>query len=207
MAVAVEELTQDTVPEGGPFSDIKEEAGSLFDRMKAKRASAQKAVKAGEPKAPRDTKPRETKPKISATQAKTNHERRKKKITGIVGNIGLGVTVAALARPHSHFEIVDGVRVKTPDDLYMRDAKAIVDGSEVVGEQWATLADTNETVAKYIDALSTSSAWAGAIASLLVIAIPILANHGKIPQGMADYFTPEYIINLLDKAKEEVKDS
>lgn len=190
----------DTVPEGGFFSDVKEEAGSLFDRMKAKR-SRPKGETSATPRAPRaDTKPKPT--KLSAAAAKTAHDRRAKRVTGLVAKAGIGINLVAMARPHSVWVVEDGVRVKQFDSLYMDDAKAVMDGADFVGGQWATLADENEHVAKAIDAMTLGGSWTAALLSLLVIIIPILANHGVVPPMVGVQFSPESIKAMIGQATE-----
>lgn len=82
-------------------------------------------------------------------------DRRAERATGVVAMVG--VAVYAL-------------------DQY--DGQVILDGAPRLGESLAELAETNRSVAKAIDALSGTSAWAGVAVAVWAIAAPIARHHG-----------------------------
>lgn len=61
------------------------------------------------------------------------------------------------------------------------DAAAIRDHAADLGAAWAELAETNGTVAKWLDGLGQGNAWAGVLMAHLPLAMAIMANHAPAP--------------------------
>ncbi len=79
-----------------------------------------------------------------------------------------------------------GIARQSPQLAY--DGQVILAGAAGWAEAMQHLADENPNVAKVLDLLVTTSAWAEVTTATLAIAVPILASHGVLPAGAVDMF-------------------
>lgn len=87
--------------------------------------------------------------------------RRSQATTGVIATVGVAVSV-----------------------MNADDGKAILEGAPALGDALAELAETNRAVARALDTLSGTSAWAGVALAVYAIAAPIAVNHGMFGLGV-----------------------
>ena len=141
---------------------------------RAKRAAA-KSSKPTEPVKPAPAAAESTRPAPATEKAPparpvgrpTNKARRAQSTLGVISMVGVAV------RPFN-----------------AADSDAILNGADALAESLAEVAETNRTVAKALDAISGTSAWAGVALAVYAIAAPIAINHGVFGLGQPAPVTP-----------------
>jgi len=63
-----------------------------------------------------------------------------------------------------------------------QDGEIILKNAESLAFNWAALAEENASVKRVLNSLMETNAWSGAILATAAVAIPIMDNHGFIPE-------------------------
>lgn len=71
-------------------------------------------------------------------------------------------------------------RASNNPTLYV-DAQIVKAGTENFARSWAELSDQNQRVHVAVDAFISSAAWSTTLGSTVAIIVPILINHGLLP--------------------------
>lgn len=93
--------------------------------------------------------------------------KRAEKLTAMLGQVGVGVFI-----------------------INQRDGEIFLAGVPRLAEALAKLADQNPSIAKVIDSTVKVGAWADVALACSAIALPIMANHGMLPEGAALLVAP-----------------
>lgn len=146
--------TNDTKPNAAPSPESLEGYEPPVDGedQRAKRARKMRNRRRAE-KAAREAAPEQPASRPVGRPAKAS--KRADSVTGILSGVGIAVMA---------FEPNDGM--------------AIIEGAADLGQALSNLADKNAKVAKALDALNETSAWAEVAVAVGGIAVPILRNHG-----------------------------
>lgn len=62
------------------------------------------------------------------------------------------------------------------------DGEIILRNAESLAFNWAALAEENAAVKRVLNSLMETNAWSGALLATAAVAIPIMDNHGYIPE-------------------------
>jgi hypothetical protein len=68
------------------------------------------------------------------------------------------------------------------------DGEVIRDNAAALAEAWYKVSQTNATVKRILQSMTETGAWSGAVMSTAAIAIPIMQNHGAIPDSVPHPF-------------------
>lgn len=68
--------------------------------------------------------------------------------------------------------------------VHAGDGQAILAGAENLAGALDNLAQENDAVKRALEAALTGSAWGGVIIATAAIALPIMANHGMVPEQL-----------------------
>jgi hypothetical protein len=68
------------------------------------------------------------------------------------------------------------------------DGEVIRDNAASLAEAWYKVSQTNATVKRILQSMTETGAWSGAVMSTAAIAIPIMQNHGAIPDSVPHPF-------------------
>lgn len=117
------------------------------------------AKKAAAPK--RDRKPR-------GPGRPSNSEKRTQRLAEQISSIGL---------------VLAGLGAVRQSEPLAADAESVMRHAEPIAEALSKLADENKTVAKYLDAGMTGSAWLGLVMAVGGLGVEIASNHGALSGG------------------------
>jgi len=71
------------------------------------------------------------------------------------------------------------------------DAMAIANSSDKLAKSWITLAESDPKVRKFLEKMVTGTGWGAVIVAHLMVAVPILIHHEKIPTGLMQRMAPK----------------
>lgn len=163
-ADAFASVASDDIRPGETAAQARSRRKTAANRAKRAAAAAAKspAAPAGEPTppAPPAPKARAETPPARPVGRPSVKSRRADKTRGVIGIVGVAV------RPFN-----------------VADSDAILNGADALADSLAELAETNKTVAKVLDSISGTSAWAAVALAVYGIAAPIAVNHGVFGLG------------------------